>query len=66
MTAALFKPAIAGTLSMVGIYYVVTRFLDTTAPVLVGMGIVFVSLYSIAILALGGIEEERNYARAEL
>ena len=58
LTAALFKPALAGVTSMVGIYYVVTRFIDTTAPVLIGMGIAFLSLYGVAILAFGGIEEE--------
>ncbi|WP_136715454.1 flippase [Halorientalis salina] len=58
ITAALVKPATVGILSMAGIYYVVNRFLDMTAPVLVGMGMAFVSIYGVAILALGGIEEE--------
>lgn len=58
LSPALLKPGVAGVASMLVIYVVVTRYLTRTAPVLVGMAVVFVGIYGIAILALGGIEEE--------
>ncbi|MFC4245639.1 flippase [Natribaculum luteum] len=57
-TAALFKPATVGVFSMLGMYVIVTRVLTVTGPVLLGIAVVFITVYGVAILALGGIEEE--------
>lgn len=58
VTTALFKPAVAGLVSMLGIYVLVSGYLNTTAPVLLAMLLIFVSIYGIAVLSLGGIEQE--------
>lgn len=58
VTPALAKPAISAVGSILAIYFVVTRFLEMTAPVLVVMGGVFVAIYGVSVLTLGGIEEE--------
>lgn len=58
VTTALFKPALVGLASMFGIYSVVTNYLNATAPVLLGMFVLFLTIYGIAVLSFGGIEEE--------
>ncbi|MEF8802290.1 MAG: oligosaccharide flippase family protein [Halolamina sp.] len=58
ISSALLRPAIAGIVAMALIYGIVSLFLWHGLAVLVGMGICFVVVYGVAVLAFGGIEDE--------
>ena len=57
-STALMKPAVAGTVAMLVIYVAVTEFFGVSLLVLVGTFSAFLLIYGIALLALGGVEEE--------
>ncbi|UWG48101.1 MATE family membrane protein, Rfbx family [Halanaeroarchaeum sp. HSR-CO] len=55
---ALVQPGVVAAILVAVVHWITSIFLPVTVPVLIGMFAVFLTLYGLAILQFGGIEEE--------